>query len=169
MSGKGEEGSRLSKIFGLGCCDSAFKKDDSKSRPLRVLSEVLSIPTSIDSYSTGMPLPLNLYTLRDGPTAGGVDGSRSSRLLSSRSMSLSEHKDGVGASAKDPDWHVMPVVVALECGAYEQDKKAVPSVGRLEESELEPAAKLECVVEICKRRLGGGSEEDGHPSSRQRK
>ena len=84
--------------------------------------------------------------------------------MSSRSMSLSEHKDGVGASGKEPDWHVLPAVVALE------SDKVVPSVRRLEEeSKLEPVAKLESVDEIRKRRLGGGSEENGHPSPRQRK
>ena len=63
-------------------------------------------------------------------------------------MSLSEHKDGVGASVKEPDCHVLP-----EPAAVESDEEAVPSVRRLEESKLEPAAKLESVDEI--RRFGG--------------
>lgn len=116
----------------------------------------------LDSCSAGMPLPLNLYTFRDGPTdgptgAGGVDGAWSSKLIS---MSLSEHKDGVGASVKEPDGHVPLVTVALESGGYEQDEEAVPSVRRPDESKLEPAAKLESADEIRKRRLGGGSEEN---------
>jgi hypothetical protein len=84
-------------------------------------------------------------------------------------MSLSEHKDGVGASVKEPDCQVLPVMVTLESGGYEQDEEAVPSVRRLEESKLEPAAKLESVDEIRKRRLGGGSEKNGHYSPGQRK
>lgn len=60
-------------------------------------------------------------------------------------------------------------MVALESGGYEQDEEAVPSVRRLEESKLEPAAKLESVDEIRKRRLGGGSEKNGHYSQRRRK
>jgi hypothetical protein len=55
LLGKGEDGIRLSKIFGLGCI------------------------CLLDSCPAGMPLPLNLYTFRDGATdgpagAGGVDG-----------------------------------------------------------------------------------------------
>ena len=84
-------------------------------------------------------------------------------------MSLSEHKDGVGASVKDPDGHVLPVTVALESEEYEQDGEATPFVRSPEESKLEPAAKLESADEIRKRRLGGGSEENGHRSPRQRK
>jgi hypothetical protein len=84
-------------------------------------------------------------------------------------MSLSEHKDGVGASVKEPDGQVLPVTVALESGGYEQDEEAVPSVRRREESKLEPAAKLESTEEIRKRRLVGGSGENGHYSPRQRK
>lgn len=74
-------------------------------------------------------------------------------------MSLSEHKDGVGASVNEPDCHVLPVTVALESGGYEQDEEAVPSIKRLEESKLEAAAKLESTDEIRERRLRGGSEE----------
>ena len=82
-------------------------------------------------------------------------------------MSLSEHKDGVGASAKEPNCHIPPAAVALECSGYDWDKEAAPSLGRLEEeSKLEPPAKLEFVDEIRKRRLGGRSEEHGHPSAR---
>jgi hypothetical protein len=40
----------------------------------------------------------------------------------------------------------------------------VPSARRPEESKPEPAAKLESADEIRKRRLGGGSEENGHYS-----
>jgi hypothetical protein len=83
-------------------------------------------------------------------------------------MSLSEHKDGVGASVKEPDCHVLPVTVGSESGGYEQDEEAVPSVTRMEESKLESAAKLESVDEIRKRRLGGGSEDNRHYSPRQR-
>jgi hypothetical protein len=62
-------------------------------------------------------------------------------------------------------------MVAFECGGYEWDKeKTVPSVRALEEeSKLEPAAKLESVHKIRKRRLGGGSEENGHSSSTAKK
>jgi hypothetical protein len=83
-------------------------------------------------------------------------------------MSLSEHKDGVGASTKKPDCHVPPAAVASECGGYDWDTEVAPSLGRLEEEEskLEPPAKLEFVDEIRKRRLGGRSEEHGHPSAR---
>ena len=84
-------------------------------------------------------------------------------------MSLSEHKDGVGASVKESDCHGLPVTVALESGGCEQDEEAVPSIDRLEESKLEAAAKLESVDEIRKRRLGGGSEENGNYSPRQKK
>ena len=77
-------------------------------------------------------------------------------------MSLSEHRDGVGASVKEPDGHVLPVTVALESGGYEQDEEAMPSVRRPEESKLAQAVKLESPDEIRKRRLGGGSEENGH-------
>lgn len=80
-------------------------------------------------------------------------------------MSLSEHKDGVGASAMEPECHVLSVMVSLECGGYEWDKedRTVPSVGTLEE--FEQAAILESVEEIRKRRLEGGSEDNGYSSS----
>jgi len=80
-------------------------------------------------------------------------------------MSLSEHKDGVGASTMEPDCHILP---ALECGGYEWDREGttVSSVSTLEEeSKFELAAKLESVDEIRNRRFGGGSEENGYPSS----
>lgn len=82
-------------------------------------------------------------------------------------MSLSEHKDGVGASVKEHDGKVLPVTVALESGGYEQDEEGVPFVRRPEESKLEPATKLESAEEIPKRRFGGGSEINEHYSPRQ--
>ena len=82
-------------------------------------------------------------------------------------MSLSEHKDGVGASVKGPDGQVLPVKVVLESGGYEEEEEAVPSVRRPEESKLEPATKLESAEEIRKRRFGGGSEINEHYNPRQ--
>jgi hypothetical protein len=57
--------------------------------------------------STGIPFPLNRKKALDGPVVtGGVDGDWSSGLASSRSTSLSEHKDGVGASVTEEEGHV---------------------------------------------------------------
>lgn len=69
-------------------------------------------------------------------------------------MSLSEHKDGVGASVKEPDGQVLPITAALESGGCKHVEEAVPSVRIPEESKLESAAKLESAEEIHKRRLG---------------
>ncbi len=64
------------------------------------------------SDSTGIPLPLNLNNALEGPViAGGVEGGRSSGLVSSRSPSLSEHSEGVGASVVEDDGQDLPEVV----------------------------------------------------------
>jgi len=58
------------------------------------------------SGSTGIPFPLNRKNALDGPdVTGGVDGNWSSGLISSRSTSLSEHNEGVGASVIEEDGH----------------------------------------------------------------
>ena len=59
------------------------------------------------SGSTGIPFPLNRKIALDGPavTTGGVEGTWSSGLVSSLSMSLSEHKEGVGASGPEDGGH----------------------------------------------------------------
>jgi hypothetical protein len=61
----------------------------------------------IRSGSMGIPFPLKRKNALDGPVAtiGGVDGGGSSRLVSSRSMSLSEHSEGVGASVTEEGGH----------------------------------------------------------------
>lgn len=68
----------MSKIVAPECSDPNSKKDVSKFWSPGVMGKVLSVSACIclvDLCSTGMPLPLNLYTFRDGPTgAGGVDG-----------------------------------------------------------------------------------------------
>jgi len=58
------------------------------------------------SGSTGIPFPLNRKNALDGPVVtGGVDGDCSPGLVSSRSTSLSEHNEGVGASVTEEDGH----------------------------------------------------------------
>jgi hypothetical protein len=72
----------------------------------------ISISISISSLNLSFPLgvsvcvSLGCVAWWEG-AMGGVEGSRSSRLVSSsRSMSLSEHKDGVAVSVVELGGHV---------------------------------------------------------------
>jgi hypothetical protein len=94
-----------------------------------------------DSSSTGTPVPLNLKIPREGGI-GGVEGSRSSGLMSpSRSLSLSEQSDGVGASTADGGRQLCEVAAALDDGGCEVDKEA--ELERRKELKVEADAKLD--------------------------
>lgn len=76
-----------------------------------------SLPT------TGIPFPRNLKNALDGPppprdnpsSTGGVEGGRSSRLVSSSlSISLSEQREGVGAEVIDGVWRCLECTDFLE-------------------------------------------------------
>jgi len=108
LFGIGEVGGRLSNILDfvfvfegcrMSCCvvDSLVVRRNAS--PMTVSLFLLAFPGSM-----GMPLPLKRKNALEGPeVTGGVEGGRSSGLVSSRSASLSEHNDGVGASVTEDD------------------------------------------------------------------
>lgn len=108
------------------------------------------------SSSTGIPVPLNLKMPREGGI-GGVEGSGSSRLMSpSRSLSLSEQSEGVGASTADGGRQLREVAEALDDGGCEVDKEV--ELERRKELKVEADAKLESDEDGRERRLAVGPE-----------
>lgn len=99
-------------------------------------------------------MPLNLKIPREGGI-GGVEGSGSSGLMSpSRSLSLSEQSDGVGASIADGGRQLRAVAAALDDGGCEVDKEV--ELERRKEFKVEADAKLELDEDGRERRLTAG-------------
>lgn len=117
------------------------------------------------SSSTGIPVPLKRYIPREGGR-GGVEGGGSSGLTSpSRSLSLSEQSDGVGASTVDGGLQFREAATGLDEGGCEVDKE-VELEGR-KELEVEVEAKLESDDDGRERRLAvGPKRKQLHQSTR---
>lgn len=110
------------------------------------------------SSSAGTPVPLNLKIPREGGI-GGVEGSGSSWLMSpSRSLSLSEQSDGVGASIADGGRQLREVAAALDDGGCEVDKEV--ELERRKELKVEADSKLESDEDGRERRLAVGPEKE---------
>lgn len=108
------------------------------------------------SGSMGMPLPLKRKNALEGPeVAGGVEGGRSSGLVSSRSTSLSEHNDGVGASVTEEECQDELGFIDRTGGGWDCETTGA-SVGWIDEVfSVEIIAKLDSADGAVERRRRG--------------